>query len=89
MGKFVSHKLIERTESEDNHIVDTENNRACDFDVENTGVFLNIKCYSSHETKKYRNVRICLTDILFQVWKQLTFEQKKALKLQIENVISK
>lgn len=89
MGQFVRHKLIERIEGGDNHIVDTENNRACDFDVENTGVFLNIKCYNSHETKKYRNVRICITDILFQVWKRLTFEQKNALKSQIENVIYK
>ena len=87
MGNFVNHKLVETTEVDDNNIYDG-NFRACDFVVENTGVFLSIKCYNSREKKKYKSVRICLTDFIFQIWRRLTNEQKALLKPQIEGVIN-
>ena len=42
MVNFVNQKLIETTEIDDNHIYDG-NFRACDFEVSNTGIFLNKK----------------------------------------------
>lgn len=89
MGQFVNHKLIERTEGTDNYILDRENNRACDFEFDDTGVFLNIKCFNGHESKRYRNIRICLTDIIVQVLGKLTADQKRVVIPQIENAISK
>lgn len=86
MVNFVNQKLIETTEIDDNHIYDG-NFRACDF-ISNTGIFLNIKCYNSREKKKFKLVRICLTDFIFQIWKSLSNEQKALLKPQIEGVIN-
>ena len=85
---LVNHKLIEIVEDDGNHVYDGDF-RACDFDFEGTGVFLSIKCYNSREKKKYRKVRICLTDFLLQIWKKLSNEQKQAMRPQIEMVLSK
>lgn len=88
MGNFVHHKLVETTEIDDNHIYDDAKFRVCDFEVGNTGIFLNIKCYNCHEKKKYKLARICLTDCIFQIWRRLTNEQKELIKHQIEGVIN-
>ena len=73
---------------EKNHIYDGNQFRACDFEITDTGIFLNIKCYNSKERQKYRIVRICLTDILFQIWQRLSCEQQRQLEMQINTVIS-
>lgn len=87
MSGFFNHKLAETVES-DNHIYDDTQFRTCDFEVTDTGEFLNLKCYSSKERSKNRRVRICLTDFLFQIWRKLASEQQKELKAQIDGITS-
>lgn len=82
MREFTNHKLIEINSKADNHVYDGEF-RVCDFEVGNTGVFLNLKVYCGKERKKHRDVKICLTDFIFQIWKKLSSEQKRMLMTQI------
>ena len=88
MSRLVNHKLVETVE-DDNHIYDGNRFRTCDFEVTDTGVFLNLKCFCSKDRSKNRRVRICLTDIIFQIWCKLNFEQQVALKEQIDGITTK
>ncbi len=87
MSGDINHKLVNMVE-EKYHIYDSNQFRTCDFEITDTGVFLNIKCYNGKERQKYRTVRICLTDILLQIWRMLNNEQQRQLKMQIDGVIS-
>lgn len=86
---LVSNKLIGITEDESSNQIYDGDFRACDFEVDKTGVFIKIKCYNSREKKKYRCVRICLTDILFQIFRKLDNEQIKEIKEQIDQMPTK
>lgn len=87
MGFFTNHKLIEKSENIEGKVIN-EGFRVCDFKVENTGIFLYLKIYRSKEPKKYKGVRICLTDFVFQIIEALSSEQKKALLEQFNMAVS-
>lgn len=87
MGCFTSHKLIDAVENVKGSVVDN-GFRVCDFEVENTGIFLYLKIYRSKESKKYREVKICLTDFVFQIIKVLSSEQRRALLEQFNMAVS-
>lgn len=88
MSRFINHNLDETVE-DGNHIYDDTQFRTCDFEVTDTGVVLNLKCFCSKERSKNRKVRIGLKDFLFQIWRKLSFEQQKELKAQIDEITSK
>lgn len=87
MGCFTNHKLIYSIGKVEGKIMN-EGFRVCDFKVENTGVFLYMKIYCSKEPKKYKAVKICLTDFAFQILKILSPEQKKELLEQFNMAVS-
>lgn len=87
MGFFTNHKLVETGERVEGKVV-SEGFRVCDFKVESSGIFLYLKIYCSKETKKYKGVRICLTDFVLQIIKALSSEQKKALLEQFNMAVS-
>lgn len=84
MRKFTSHKLIEVT---DNCVKDGTF-RVCDFKIEPAGIFLYLKIYCGKEHNKHRDIKICLTDFIFQIYKKLSVEQRKNLIAQINATVS-
>lgn len=86
MKKPVNRKLIEIHDEPDNHIYDGDF-RVCDFEFDNDGVFLNLKIYSGKEHTKHRDVKICLSDFMFQIFGKLPEEQKEQLRVQINSAV--
>ena len=87
MGCFTNHKLIDASEKVEGKIT-KDDFRVCDFKVEDTGIFLYLKIYCSKKPKKYKGVKICLTDFVFQIFKALSYEQKKKLLKQFNMAVS-
>lgn len=84
MSVFVNHKLVERVEN--NHSIYDAAFRVCDFEATDTGIFLLLKCYSGKERTKYRLVRICLIDLVHQIWNRLSSKQRQLLKMQLQEI---
>ena len=83
MGKIINHKWIDEL-PEGAFPVKSGNDTAFAVVDEGTGVFLYIKVYRSHKQengKNFKVVRICLTDVLRQIWGGITDpERRKQIK---------
>ncbi len=89
MKKFVNHKPVEIVSSEVAvPVLNSNNERAFDFRVERTGIFIYVRCYCSKSKDKKKIVRICLIDIIKQIWNNLSDFEKSVLKPEIEKIIS-
>lgn len=78
---FKSQKLVQVVTEP---IMNSENKRAFDFVRTQYGLFLQVKCSDKGDRHKY--VMICITDVLYQVWKKLTPDERRQIWHEMEMV---
>lgn len=67
-------------------IVNGDNDRVFDFQRTDLGLFLNVKCSTKGNRHKY--LKICLTDVLYQVWTNLTPDERMQIKNELDTAIA-
>lgn len=67
-------------------IVNGDNDRVFDFQRTDLGLFLNVKCSTKGDRHKY--LKICLTDVLYQLWTKLTPDERRQIKTKLDTVIA-
>lgn len=63
-------------------IVNENNERVFDFQRTGLGLFLNVKCSTRGDRHKY--LRICLIDVLYQLWTKLTPDERRQIKTELD-----
>lgn len=91
MDTIVQRKSVQMPSEKAISVINEDNERAFDFKNEGDGIFLYVKCYCSRKQrngKNYKIVKICLTDVIQQVWEHISNHEKKILYKIIMDVIA-
>ncbi len=82
--KFENQKLVRFV---DEPIVNEQNERPFDLVINDKGIFLQVKCSSRKNRKKY--VMICLVDLFRQLWVNLTPRERQQIREELDVAIAK
>jgi hypothetical protein len=64
-------------------IKDGEQRKTFEVECAPDALYFNFKCYSSHQKEKYRIIHIKLSDVIYQIFTQLTPEERTKYCLDI------
>lgn len=79
MDTIVQEKLVQIIPEGTIPVINEYGERAFDFKGEGTGIFLYMKCYCSRKQrdgKNYKIVKICLTDVIRQIWSYMSDQER-------------